>query len=244
MISKEENKTRKPVIGIVPLFDSEKDSLWMVPGYMDMICEMDGVPFMLPLNTDESILGPLYEMCDGILFTGGQDVTPALYGEERLSVCGETCGLRDTMETYFFKKCFQDDKPAFGICRGIQFINVMMGGTLYQDLSSEYKKCNIDHHMKPPYDRVCHEVCISAGTPLHRLLQTERIGVNSYHHQAVRRLGDGLLPMAYSQDGLVEAVQVKGKSFIWAVQWHPEFNFKTDESSRKIVKAFVEACTN
>lgn len=240
-MSKQDRK-KKPMIGIIPLFDSEKDSLWMVPGYMDMICEAGGIPFMLPLRADENAVDQLYEICDGILFTGGHDVSPVLYNEKISEKCGEVCQKRDILEKYLFEKCYRDDKPVFGICRGIQFINVMMGGTLYQDLPSEYKRSAIEHHMEPPYERVCHEVSIVPETPLSRLLQTEHTGVNSYHHQAIKQLGKGLQAMAYSEDGLTEAVQVEEKSFIWAVQWHPEFNYKIDNTSQKIVKAFVEAC--
>lgn len=246
------NLDERPVIGVTPLYDSKKESLWMLPGYMKMIEKSGGVPFMLPLTADRETIQPLYEMCDGILFTGGQDVAPQLYGEEISAECGETCEMRDCMERILFEKVYEEDKPAFGICRGIQFINVMMGGSLYQDIAAEYEQCGskvltgekdlVEHHMEPPYDHVCHEVLIERKTPLYQLLGKDKIGVNSYHHQAVKRLGKALIPMAYSEDGLVEAVACKDRSFIWAVQWHPEFNYEKEETSQKLVRAFVAAC--
>ena len=131
--------------------------------------------------------------------------------------------------------------PVLGICRGIQLINALMGGTLYQDLPTEYSS-QTEHHQSPPYDVPCHEVRIVEGSPLFLLLGKSTIGVNSYHHQAVKRLAEGLSPMAYSEDGLVEAVQAQGKRFIWAVQWHPEFSYMKDADSRKIFREFVRCC--
>src|SRR5699024_7554473 len=96
-------------------------------------------------------------------------------------------------------------------------------------------------HQSPPYDRPVHDVKIEKGTPLHALLEKDRTAVNSYHHQAIRETAPGLEVMAYSEDGLAEAVRMPDQSFVWAVQWHPEFSFRTDEDSRKIFRAFVEA---
>ena len=185
-------------------------------------------------------LPQLVSLCDGLLFTGGQDVSPALYGETPKPTCGEICPARDRMEQVLLHLALERDLPVLGICRGIQFLNAVLGGTLYQDLPTEHPS-QTQHHMTPPYDRAVHTVTIQPGTPLAELLGTEHIGVNSYHHQAVKTLAPCLTEMAWSEDGLIEAVCLPEKRFVWAVQWHPEFAFRVDEHSRKIFGAFVAA---
>ena len=128
----------RPVIGLVPLVDRERESYWMLPGYMDGIVQGGGLPFMLPLTRDAVALRQLFDMCSGILFTGGQDVSPSVYGQQDAGLCGETCPDRDSMEWVLLELAVEYRKPVLGICRGIQFINSCLGGTLYQDLSSEH----------------------------------------------------------------------------------------------------------
>lgn len=229
---------KKPLIGVMPLYDKAKNSYWMIPGYMQGLENAGAIPIILPLTTDTSELIPLAELCDGFLFTGGQDVSPNLYGEEAKSTCGEVCNIRDEEEKLLLQFAVKNDKSVLGICRGIQFINVALGGTLYQDLRTEHPS-DVEHHMSPPYNRVIHTVSIIPNTPLAQLLQTETLGVNSYHHQAIKTLAPSLEEMARSEDGLIEAVRMPDKKFIWAVQWHPELSFLTDENSRKIFDVFI-----
>ncbi len=234
---------KKKIIGVIPLFDEEKDSIWMLPGYMEGIREAGGLPIILPLKAEESEIEQLCEMCDGFLFTGGHDVNPSLYGEEKHAHCGLPNPDRDALEKEVFRIAVEEDKPVFGICRGIQLINALCGGTLYQDLPSEYQgSVPIEHHMTPPYDVACHRVEILPDTPLHKLLGVTTLAVNSYHHQAVKDLAKSLKPMAVSEDGLIEAVYMPDKKFVQAVQWHPEFIYRVDETARKILKSFVDAC--
>ena len=232
---------KKPFVGVVPLYDSEKESFWMLPGYMEGIEAAGGIPVMLPMTADDGILAELVGALDGFLLTGGQDVDPALYGAAKSPACGETCPARDAMEPKLLRRALDADKPVFGICRGIQLLNACLGGTLYQDLPTE-RESAVDHHMNPPYDRAVHEVTILADTPLAALLGKMRLGVNSYHHQAVKTLAPVLRPMALAADGLVEAAYLPGKRFCMAVQWHPEFSYMTDENSRKILRHFAESC--
>ena len=232
----------KPVIGLIPLYDDDKESLWMLPGYMRAVETCGGLPVMLPLTNDEADLSQAYQWCDGILFTGGHDVSPSVYGEPQKESCGRTCPARDQMEGYLLDKCLQDHKPLLGICRGIQFINASLGGTLYQDLPSEYES-GVEHHMTPPYDRTAHNVEVLKGTKLAGIIGEGVHGVNSYHHQAIKALSPLVNVMAYSEDGLVEAIEVKDQEFAVAIQWHPEFSYKSDPDSIKLVQAFIDACT-
>lgn len=233
----------RPVIGLIPLFDDEKDSYWMLPGYMKVLEKCGALPIMLPLTTDTDELDQAFSMCDGLLLTGGHDVNPRLYNESATSKCGIPCDARDEMEKYLFTRALKEDIPVLGICRGIQFMNAVLGGTLYQDLPSEYD-CKVEHHMSPPYDNKAHSVDVLSGTLLADIILPGWHNVNSYHHQAIKRLADGLTKMAVSEDGLVEAVGMADKRFILGIQWHPEFSYMRDDDSMRIVQAFVDSCTS
>ena len=231
----------KPVIGLVPLVDEGRDSLWMLPGYMEGIAGAGGLSFMLPLSGDEADLSRLFSLCDGLLLTGGHDVSPALYGQSPLPVCGACSPERDRMESILLRLAMAENKPVLGICRGLQFMNAALGGSLWQDLPSQHPS-GISHHGTPPYDRPVHAVTVLPDTPLSAVLGESSLPVNSYHHQAVRELAPCLRPMALSPDGLVEAAWHPEMHFLWGVQWHPEFSFRTDAASRSLFRAFVDAC--
>lgn len=233
---------KKAMIGVVPLVDEERESLWMLPAYMEGIETAGGIPVMMPLTNDEAVLGQLSDTLDGFLFTGGQDVNPALYGEKAVKQCGESCLKRDSMEKLLLSIAIREEKPVLGICRGIQLINAALGGTLYQDLPTEHPS-ELEHHQKPPYDAPSHRVELVTHTPLFTLLGRETMEVNSYHHQAVRKLAPALEPMAYAEDGLIEAVWMPEHRFLWAVQWHPEYNYKVSAESRKLFKKFADTCS-
>ncbi len=230
----------KPIVGVMPLWDEEKNSIWMLPGYMDGITQAGGLPFIFPFTSDVKEINQLVDMCDGFLFTGGQDVSPEIYHEKTLDGLVVACSKRDNMESIVLDAAIKNDKPVLGICRGIQFINAKLGGSLYQDLPSQ-RPTDTEHHQNPPYDIPVHRVSLEKNSPIQKFLGKEELMVNSYHHQAVKDLAPALKIMAVSEDGLVEAVYKPDNKFLWAVQWHPEYSYKTDNSSRKIFKAFVEA---
>lgn len=231
---------KKPVIGLVPLYDEEKESYWMLPGYMKGLERAGAVPVMMPLTEDPEVIERLAEVFDGFVLTGGHDVDPALYGEEPLDVCGPICDRRDRMEAMLLEQVLKLNKPVLGICRGLQFLNVYLGGTLYQDLTTQHPS-RIDHHMRPPYNRPVHEVIVERSSPLHMIMGKDKLQVNSYHHQAIRTLAPGLQAMARSEDGLVEAAWMPWKRFVAAFQWHPEFTYESDDSWR-LFASFVVNC--
>lgn len=253
----------RPLIALTPLMDYGRDSLWMVPGYMNAVEQAGGMPVILPLSADIDIIKQAVNTFDGFLFTGGPDVGP--WVKSIVSKQGNVRSLesiasdytqkatqqdndesrhevlsldRDAMEALLLAEIMRQDKPLLGICRGIQFINAALGGTLWRDLPSE-NPSNIEHHMSPPYDEFAHTVSLVPNTPLAELLDEERIGVNSYHHQAVREAAPGLEVMATSPDGVIEAVYRPSSRFLWAVQWHPEFLHTVDEDAQQIFNALV-----
>lgn len=234
---------RSPIVGVVPLCDRDRDSYWMLPGYFKGVLEAGGTPVMLPLTDDAEVLGGLLSVCDGILVTGGQDVSPTLYGEGgavTAGLCGELCEARDKMERVLIPMTVEKDVPILGICRGIQAINAVLGGTLWQDLPRQ-RPSEVEHHGQPPYEEPVHEVEVLASTPLAAAVGAGPYAVNSYHHQAIRELAAGLEPMAVAPDGIIEAIWRPSSSFLWAVQWHPEFSCEVDEKSRRVFGAFVQA---
>ncbi len=233
---------KKPIIAVMPLYDEEKNSYWMLPGYMKGIEKAGGIPVMLPLTANPQILTILTGTYDGFLLTGGQDVSPQIYGETVSPLCGSVCEERDEMERIIINEAIRLDKPVLGICRGIQILNAVLGGTLYQNLPTDYPS-DTEHCQKPPYDVPIHKVKLVKSSPLYRLLQKDELKVNSYHHQAIKKLSEKLKSMAYSEDGLTEAVYVPNSRFIWAVQWHPEFSFESDENSMMILEEFIKSCT-
>ena len=232
---------RKPTIGLTPLYDVEKESLWMLPGYMELLRAAGAVPVMLPPVRNRQEAADVLSRCEGLLLTGGQDVDPVLYGETRHEKCGPTVSDRDTSEQLFLQTALSRDLPVFGICRGIQLLNVVLGWTLWQDLPSEHPS-GICHSMQKPYDAEAHRVTLLPDTPLSNLLGEDTIPVNSRHHQAIRDLAPGLMPMALSPDGLIEAVWMPERPFVWAIQWHPEHSFRADDRGLRIVDLFVRAC--
>ena len=240
---------RKPLIGVMPLVDEGRESYWMLPGSFHGLEHAGGVPAMLPLTAEPAVLDQLVATFDGFLFTGGHDVDPALYGEAPAGT-GETCPARDALEQGLLARAIAADKPVFGICRGIQLLNVALGGTLWQDLPTQRAAAQpaapaLEHHMSgPPYSRAAHEVEVLPDTPLAALVGAGTLPVNSYHHQGVRRLAPALAPMAVAPDGLIEAVWLLGARFCWAVQWHPEFMPVDDPPSAALFRAFVAAAEN
>ncbi len=232
---------RKPLIGILPLYDLEKKSYWIHPGYMKGIEEAGGLPVMLPVTSALDEICQLSEEMDGYLFTGGPDIEPSLYGEKKRQACDVCCDLRDAMEIPLFHTVYEKNKPIFGICRGIQLINTVLGGTLYQDLPTEHPS-NILHRQTIPSEKPTHFVTLVADTPIREVIGADTLMVNSCHHQAIKTLGKDLSVMAVSEDGLIESVYAPEKYFVQAVQWHPECMYHVDENSRRLLRHFVKAC--
>ena len=219
------DSNKAPLIGVTPLWDAERQSVWMLPDYLDGIKSAGGIPVVLPLAMSETDAERIVESFDGFVFTGGQDVS--------------SCPERDKEETLLLQKALEADKPILGICRGLQFINVFLGGTLWQDLPSQHPSA-IVHRQGKPYGIPAHQVSLSGE--LQSLLGKDILDVNTLHHQAVKDIGNGLTPMAVASDGLIEAFQMSDKRFVWAVQWHPEYLFKTDKDSLAIFSCFVGNC--
>ena len=230
--------SKKPIIGVTPLWDAERKSVWMLPEYLDAIRCAGGIPVVLPLLAEPQDIERLAGEFDGFLFTGGHDVSPELYGAVNLglSVCSPE---RDAMETFLLKAVLKEDKPVLGICRGLQLLNAVLGGTLWQDLPTE-RPSEINHRQGKPYDKTVHKVKLMSA--LRAPLEKAELRVNSRHHQAIQHMSAELIPAAFSPDNLVEAAVMPSKKFVLAVQWHPEYLYEKDGDNFIIFEAFIEAC--
>lgn len=228
------------IIGILAEVDSDFNTR-VQPPYIKAIELAGGLPVLLPYVSDEETIESFISICDGFFFTGGADVDPKRYGEQPKSTCGDIQYNRDTLEFKVFEKVINTSKPILAICRGAQLVNVALGGTLYQDIPSEIDT-QISHRQSEPKFSPSHEVQVIANTPLYEIVGKDRIKGNSFHHQAIKTLGDGLEIMAVADDGIIEAVYSKGKQYLRAYQWHPERLCESDKHNRLIFDDFIKAC--
>lgn len=199
----------------------------------------DIMPVILPITDMPEVIQMYAREFDGFLFTGGDDVDPASYGEEKLPTCGDIEPERDAFELALLREVTALKKPVFGICRGIQIMNTFLGGTLYQDIDTQYAPLEGKQHCtRDEADGATHHPVKVEGF-LRDLLQQEEIMTNSYHHQSIRALGRGLRPAGFSGEGLLEAMELEGYPYFRAVQWHPEV--RPDDYSQAIFAQFLDA---
>ncbi len=233
---------KRPLIGIVPGYDMERGRLYTPEGYMDGITCAGGLPCILPLELAPGMAEQIIEACDGFLFTGGPDIDARAFGEENRKCQGSISPGRDKLELELARLAVRENKPALGICRGVQLLNTAMGGTLHQDIySGSSAKLMLKHWQEAPDWYPVHDVTISRGSMLHKIFGTDSLPVNSYHHQAVNVPADGLIVTAKASDDVVEALECAKGQFIVGVQWHPETMWRNVSIHLKLFEAFVEA---
>lgn len=230
----------RPIIGLFAEIDDEM-STRILRTYIEAVEGAGGLPILLPYVKGEDAIFDFIKLCDGFVFTGGADIDPSHYGEEKLSVCGEIRRYRDELEFRAAQEVMKTDKPVLAICRGAQLINVVLGGTLYQDLPTQ-KPSDIRHQQIQGKFEYSHHVNVLPNTPLYSLLKTTKIKANSFHHQAIKNPGKDLEIMAEADDGTVEAAYLKGERYLRAYQWHPERLFNADALHPLIFSDFVHAC--
>jgi putative glutamine amidotransferase len=236
---------KKPIIGISSNFtvhfelpNLTYDRLFVNYAYANSIIAAGGIPIVLPIIDNASDIYRQVEAIDGLLLTGGQDVSPLLYGEEPDVKLENTYPRRDAFEFQLLHAVYQLKKPILGICRGLQLINVAFKGTLYQDVSLR-PDTHVKHCQNYLVDEPTHTIHVSPDTVLHSIFEKDRILVNSWHHQCVKELADGFTCSATAKDGLVEAFEKMDNSFLLAVQWHPELTSHKDPDMLKLFQRLV-----
>jgi putative glutamine amidotransferase len=230
--------TSRPRIGVTLDADDERRRYFLGRAYVDAVLDAGGLPILLPHAA--AAAGAYLALLDGLLVTGGAfDVPPELYGETRREVCGPTKPERTAFEKDLLEAALAARLPVLGVCGGMQLMNVVRGGTLYQDLVKDAGRPG--HEQPPPKDVPIHEALIAAGTQLAALIGTGPLAVNSTHHQAVKDPGAGVLVSARAPDGVIEAIELPDQPFALGVQWHPEATLRGDPRQAGLYRGLVLA---
>lgn len=239
----------KPLIGIS--CGTFYDRTWCPPSfghrktYVDAILRAGGAPLLIPPVQDEETLRVLYERLDGVLFAGGGDIEPTHYGHDAHAKLGMIDQMRDDAELPMARWAVAEGKPVLGICRGVQVLNVALGGTLWQDIPSQIDT-ELQHNLsyeREDWTHLAHEMRIDPDSRLRTLLGVERMTINSMHHQSVQAIAPGLRAVAWAPDGVIEALEGTNEGFVLGVQCHPEaLQANTDPRWQAVFSAFVQSC--
>jgi putative glutamine amidotransferase len=231
----------RPLIGI-SLGDVNSRGRHALRGdYVRSVDQAGGVPLALP-PSDAAAAALVVGRLDGLVLSGGGDLDPALFGAAPHPRLGPVSRRRDEFELALLEHALQRDLPVLAICRGMQLLNVARGGTLVQDIPSEWEGAS-EHDAKGPRDRCSHDVQLLPHTRLRSILGRDTLAVNSFHHQALGRLGEGIQASAHCPaDGVVEAVEMPSRRFVLGVQWHPESFWRRPRSFGALFAAHVESC--
>lgn len=226
-----------PVIGITASVDTKDGSYRQRSNYISAVQSAGGLPIILP-PIDEEAVAKVAALIDGLILAGGGDLDPISFGEEPQYELRYDHPQRDRFELLLAKVALAHGRPVLGICRGIQVLNVALGGTLYQEIAKQVEGAMIHQH---PCGTPTHEVKIAQGTLLSRLVNRPALRVNSFHHQAVRAIAPGLVVSAEATDGIIEAIEDPDHRFVLGVQWHPERMVGEDKAADAIFSGLIEA---
>ncbi|MBM7646649.1 putative glutamine amidotransferase [Scopulibacillus daqui] len=220
----------KPIIGMTGMRQKHSSNLpgpplqgvYLSDDYAHAIEEAGGLPLVIPFLKKIDNIQEFANRIDGLLLSGGVDVDPAIFGEEPRLGLGTVIPERDWLDIELLKAVHAQGKPVLGICRGMQVMNIALGGTIYQDLAHEWNG-TVQHSQRAPRGHLSHTVHIKPNSQLYGLLgDTDKMRVNSFHHQSVKNIAPNMEAVAWDDEGLAEAIEYTGDSFCLAVQWHPE----------------------
>ena len=230
----------KPIIGITCLYDWKNEVMRQYQNYVNVVQKAGGIPILLPAVDDKEVIRGMVAGIDGLLVAGGPDVGANCYGEEPHQHIGGVSPLMDVFEIQLVNAANDLGIPVLGICRGQQILNVVLGGTLYQDIYSQRDNC-IQHRQQAPRPYLAHSIKIEKNSRLAEILGTE-LRVNTFHHQAVKDIAPGLKVVAYAPDGIIEAIESEDKDrFFIGVQWHPEGMWDSEYNYDSLFEAFINA---
>ncbi len=238
----------RPLIGIACHADFRQESGRPIycnnRTYSHAIEQTGGIPILIPFLDDVTALETLLARLDGVLLSGGVDINPERYSEEPHPKLRKTSPELDEFELTLAHMALQEDMPVLGVCRGMQLLNVALGGTLYQDLGSLYSD-SINHcRQELPRNTLTHDVFVEAGSRMEKVLGTRRLSVNSLHHQAVKLSGKGVRISGRAEDGVPELMEVPAYRFVMATQCHPEEIYMKENACANLFSAFVQACSS
>ena len=208
--------------------------------YSHAVTNSGGAPMLIPVAQNNQSLTVIINRIDGLILSGGVDVNPKFYGEQPVTGLGEIDEDRDRTELELAKMAYAKNLPIFAICRGIQVLNVALGGTLYQDIANQINE-SIFHTQNASKSVTTHTVQIETETALYQIFKRKTVWVNGKHHQAVKDIAQGLRVSARAVDGVIEGIEHPSKKFVLGVQWHPEGTWSSDTYSKKLFRAFIKA---
>ncbi|RUX26304.1 gamma-glutamyl-gamma-aminobutyrate hydrolase family protein [Mesorhizobium sp. M2A.F.Ca.ET.042.01.1.1] len=232
----------RPVIGIVSNFDVEKKGYFCFENYVHAIESSGALPVILPY-VNEADVGQLLDILSGVILSGGGDFPTELYGAAPHPAVQRMIPERDAFEFALARAAYARPMPILGICRGMQMLNVIAGGTIYPHTLDSLPDV-VDHRDGTPLDQTVHGIRIEPNTHLSRLIGDQELSfrVNSLHHQAVDLLAPGFVVSARADDGVVEAIEATDQPFVVGVQWHPEAMFESEPACRSLIENFAKAC--
>ena len=245
----------RPLVALTTSLDrpsggSARPSVFLYTRYITAIEAIGLTPVLItPAHTKESI-GALLSSCRGLVLTGGEDVDPARYGEAPSPALGTVMPERDEMEFTALACALGNDLPVLAICRGLQVLNVFMGGSLYQDIATEFvdpPDIDILHQQRTAWSTKAHAVHVDRGSTLHEIVGADTFSINSFHHQAVKEVAPGLRVVARAEDGMIEAAESCDGTWCLGVQWHPERYEATaleSDPDRRLFAAFRDVVLN
>lgn len=232
----------KAKIGIVicGIYDQKQ---YVADSYVQVIKSVGGLPIILPIVKSKSIIREYISLCDGFLFCGGGDITPLLFGQEPVFGIGKTDIALDLFQIRLMKSVIESQKPLLAICRGMQILNVACGGTIIQDLAQT--DLELINHMQSSISRkdISHRVFIKPKTKLQKILG-DFVYTNSFHHQAIDRLGSNLIISGTTGDNIVEAIEMPSSPFVMGVQWHPESMCDSSVNMKQLFHTLIRYSLN
>lgn len=229
----------KPLIGLTSYPRNENDRYELSANYLESVYRAGGVPVLLtPLGGAQMAQDYLAGL-DGLVFTGGCDLSPALYNEEQHPATEHVNQERDEFEMALIQLALEQNMPTLAICRGMQILNVALGGTLYQHLPEDIGELVV--HRGANDKPVRHLSRLLPASRLHGISRADKTEGVSWHHQGIKKLAERLTPVAYADDDLIEAVEVEGHPWCIGVQWHPEMSAADDPAQLRLFESLVEA---
>jgi putative glutamine amidotransferase len=223
--------------------EHSRPAVFLYTSYIRALEQIGLAPVLITPAHSPASIASLLDACCGLVLTGGEDVDPSRYGEKPSPALGATLPARDDMEFSALDCALRLDMPIFGICRGCQVMNVHFGGSLYQDIDTE-RPGHLLHAQLAPWGQRTHEASVLKDSLLHRIVGADLLKINSFHHQAVKELGQGLRVVARAEDGLVEAIEHESRDWVLGVQWHPErgeAEAPDNDPDRRLFAGFHEA---
>lgn len=227
-----------PIIGIV-VCGRDSGRQFVSHSYIQAIEAAGAVSILIPCTEDTSHFPCYYGICDGFLFCGGDDISPRLFGEDLLTERGQTDMYMDSFHLNFMKYALSTSLPILAVCRGMQVLNISLGGTIYQDIS--LRNTASQNHMQQTKNRgdVCHRVACAKDSMLYRICGSF-LETNSFHHQCIKTVGRDLSISAVAADGVVEAIENSSHSFLVGLQWHPECMYESSPPMRDLFSRFID----